>query len=72
MLPWPSVVRLWNSSSECQRFVIESLIVDTVLVFLLADICWNVYQSEMLFCLAALLKYGIHFAFFAWLMWQHL
>lgn len=72
MLPWPSVVRLCNSNSECQRFVIKSLIVDTVLVFLLADICCNVYQSEMVFCLAGWLKYGFNFAFFSWLTWQHL
>lgn len=63
MLPWPSVVTLWNSSSECQRFIIKRLIVDTVLVFLLADNCCNVYQSEMAFCLSGWLKYGFHFAF---------
>lgn len=63
MLLWPSVVILWHSSSECPRFIIKSLIVYTVLVFLLTDVCCNVCRSGMVLCPARWMKYGFHFAF---------
>lgn len=75
MLLWPSVVILWHSSSECPRFIIKSLIVYTVLVFLLTDVCCNVCRSGMVLCPARWMKYGFHFAFiffFAPLLWKRL
>uniref|UniRef100_A0A6M2DAD3 Uncharacterized protein n=1 Tax=Rhipicephalus microplus TaxID=6941 RepID=A0A6M2DAD3_RHIMP len=63
MLLWPSVVILRHSSSECPRFIIKSLIVYTVLVFLLTDVCCNVCRSGMVLCPARWMKYGFHFAF---------